>query len=75
MHKKKLTRRKPELWWGMEGDSIIVESDDPCMRVVASIKYNNTGEFGCARTAINIAERLIDELNSGRKSFKSLGFK
>lgn len=60
--------RPPEFWWDFDDGSIIVESDIDMYPVVAVFPYTGIS----AEREIAKAERLIDDLNAGRKTVKEV---
>ena len=73
MNKRGRKYKKPvRLWWDFEDDFIIIETDHPDHPIVERIKYNPDDGFGCAARAISIAQSIIDDVNAGRKTLKSL---
>jgi len=65
--------KKPvRLWWDFQDDYVIVETDHPDHPIVERIKFNPEDGFGCAASAIQMAQKIIDDVNAGRKTLKSL---
>lgn len=73
MSKRGRKYKKPvRLWWDFEDDFVIIETDHPDHPIVGRIKYNPDDGIGCASRAISIAQSIIDDVNAGRKTLKSL---
>ena len=61
-------KRVPSFWWDFEKNSVVVESDDKEYPTIAI--YPLVNEF--ADEEIEMAEKLIEDLNSGRKDYRRL---
>lgn len=61
-------KKVPKFWWDYHGDFIRVESDDDKYPTVAI--YPLVHRY--ADDEISMAEKLIEDLNSGRKDYRAL---
>lgn len=67
-------KKIPDMWWDFEDPNfIIVETTMPDYPIIAKFPFPNNREAGEAAPAIAKAEKFMDDLRSGRKTFKEIG--
>ena len=59
-------KKIPSFWWDFRDNSIVIESDDNHNPLVTTFPI----QYGDATQEINKAEKIIDDLESGRMTIK-----